>query len=388
LERRSNESSASPVHGSSATARESFISDEKTAAILKSNKWRQHGGGNGFPTRAAIVAGGYLKPKDLCMIPNRLAIALQDAGWWVRSEIVWGKPNSMPDSSGVYRPSGAHEKIFLLTKSGGDVYRARDTGELNFFPDLTERCPLVTDPTRDAPRWINIESYYDAAASACRRRKHRCSAMVARTSTTGRQRPKPTPAARRPDEGGRRRRRDKQRGRRTPARHRASMIAGMNMSREEQRGNGPSAAQLRAGPVADHSAGGVGDRDRLLLRRAFRDLPAERSLRRASWPAARRAASCSIRSAGQGRRPRRRRARAQRDPDRTQPRICRDGVSPHQGAQSPRASRRRPKTATPGLLALLDPPVIKRGGCMISHFDFRREIRRWHWSPARITQAV
>ena len=65
---------------------------------------------------------GTLKPKDLCMVPNRLAIALQDAGWWVRSEIVWGKPNPMPDSSGRYRPSTAHEKIWLLTKSAKSFY--------------------------------------------------------------------------------------------------------------------------------------------------------------------------------------------------------------------------------------------------------------------------
>ncbi|MFG1247631.1 DNA-methyltransferase [Xanthobacter flavus] len=111
------------------------------------------------------VAGGYLKPKDLCMVPNRLAIALQDDGWWVRSEIVWGKTNPMPDSSGAYRPSTAHEKIFLLTKSDdGEVYRARDTGEISFFPDLSERCPLVTDPSREAARWSRIGSYYDAEA--------------------------------------------------------------------------------------------------------------------------------------------------------------------------------------------------------------------------------
>lgn len=73
-------------------------------------------------TPARIIAGGTLKPKDLCMVPNRLAIALQDAGWWVRSEIVWGKPNPMPDSSGRYRPSTAHEKIWLLTKSANSYY--------------------------------------------------------------------------------------------------------------------------------------------------------------------------------------------------------------------------------------------------------------------------
>lgn len=75
-------------------------------------------------TPGRIAAGGYLKAKDLCMIPNRLAIALQDDGWWVRSEIVWGKPNPMPDSSGKYRPSTSHEKIFLLTKTGKSFYDA------------------------------------------------------------------------------------------------------------------------------------------------------------------------------------------------------------------------------------------------------------------------
>lgn len=136
---------------------------EKTARVgLSENKGSIAGAHGG-----RVVAGGYLKPKDLCMIPNRLAIALQDAGWWVRSEIVWGKPNAMPDSSGVYRPSGAHEKIFLLTKSGdADVWRARDTGQLSFDPDLSQTCPLVTKPDKIAPRWSRLGSYYDAGAVA------------------------------------------------------------------------------------------------------------------------------------------------------------------------------------------------------------------------------
>lgn len=72
-------------------------------------------------TGGRIVAGGYLKPKDLCMIPNRLAIALQDDGWYVRSEIIWHKPNPMPES--VYdRPTTAHEKIWLLTKAEDYFY--------------------------------------------------------------------------------------------------------------------------------------------------------------------------------------------------------------------------------------------------------------------------
>jgi DNA modification methylase len=63
-----------------------------------------------------VRPGGYLKPKDLCMIPNRLAIALQDDGWWVRSEIIWNKTNPKPESIDD-RPAAVHEKIWLLTKS-------------------------------------------------------------------------------------------------------------------------------------------------------------------------------------------------------------------------------------------------------------------------------
>ncbi len=112
-----------------------------------------------------VVAGDLVKPKDLLMIPNRLAIALQDAGWWVRAECIWGKPNAMPDSSGSQRPSAAHEKVFLLTKSAdAAVWRARDTGELSFNPDLSQRCPLITDPSREGHRWVCIGSYYDANA--------------------------------------------------------------------------------------------------------------------------------------------------------------------------------------------------------------------------------
>ncbi|WGD31227.1 site-specific DNA-methyltransferase [Ancylobacter sp. WKF20] len=71
-----------------------------------------------------VVAGGVLKPKDLCMVPNRLAIALQEDGWWVRSEIIWGKPNPMPESARD-RPATAHEKVFLLSKAERYFYDAK-----------------------------------------------------------------------------------------------------------------------------------------------------------------------------------------------------------------------------------------------------------------------
>jgi len=56
-----------------------------------------------------------LKPKDLIGIPWRLAFALQDDGWYLRSDIVWYKPNCQPESV-KDRPTRAHEYIFLFSK--------------------------------------------------------------------------------------------------------------------------------------------------------------------------------------------------------------------------------------------------------------------------------
>lgn len=65
----------------------------------------------------------YYKPKDLCMIPARAAIALQADGWYLRSDIIWAKKNPMPESV-TDRPSKQHEYIFLLTKSPTYFYDA------------------------------------------------------------------------------------------------------------------------------------------------------------------------------------------------------------------------------------------------------------------------
>jgi len=57
-----------------------------------------------------------LKAKDAILMPFRVALAAQADGWWVRSVIIWAKPNPMPESVRD-RPTDAHEYIFLLTKS-------------------------------------------------------------------------------------------------------------------------------------------------------------------------------------------------------------------------------------------------------------------------------
>jgi site-specific DNA-methyltransferase (adenine-specific) len=57
-----------------------------------------------------------LKPKDLIGVPWRLAFALQEDGWYLRADIVWNKPNAMPESV-KDRPTRAHEYLFMFAKS-------------------------------------------------------------------------------------------------------------------------------------------------------------------------------------------------------------------------------------------------------------------------------
>ena len=65
----------------------------------------------------------FLKPKDLCGMPWRLAFALQAAGWYLRSDIIWHKPNPMPESC-TDRPTKSHEYLFLLSKKAKYFYDA------------------------------------------------------------------------------------------------------------------------------------------------------------------------------------------------------------------------------------------------------------------------
>ncbi len=62
------------------------------------------------------IAPAGFKPKDLIGIPWRVALALQEDGWYLRSDIIWAKPNCMPEGV-TDRPTRSHEYIFLLTKS-------------------------------------------------------------------------------------------------------------------------------------------------------------------------------------------------------------------------------------------------------------------------------
>jgi DNA modification methylase len=71
-------------------------------------------GGVSNKNGVGYIAG--LKPKDLLGIPWRVAFALQDDGWYLRSDIIWAKPNPMPESV-TDRPTKSHEYVFLLAKA-------------------------------------------------------------------------------------------------------------------------------------------------------------------------------------------------------------------------------------------------------------------------------
>lgn len=81
---------------------------------------KRWGGGNNWDAT--------LKPKDLCGIPWRVALALQADGWWLRQDIIWSKPNPMPESV-KDRCTKAHEYIFLMSKNQHYHYDAEAIAE-------------------------------------------------------------------------------------------------------------------------------------------------------------------------------------------------------------------------------------------------------------------
>lgn len=85
------------------------------------------------PNRWISIPSG-IKPKDLIGIPWRVAFALQADGWYLRSDIIWSKPNPMPESV-TDRPTKAHEYIFLLSKSARYHYDADAVREPDGYTD-------------------------------------------------------------------------------------------------------------------------------------------------------------------------------------------------------------------------------------------------------------
>ena len=93
----------------------------------KGGQKERRGQADGYnPTRDCTRYG--LKHKDLVGIPWRVAFALQADGWWLRQDIIWHKPNPMPESV-TDRCTKAHEYVFLMAKGERYLYDARSIAE-------------------------------------------------------------------------------------------------------------------------------------------------------------------------------------------------------------------------------------------------------------------
>jgi DNA modification methylase len=131
-----------------------------TLALARLTSSGHHGGWEGRASRAANTVTGNLKPKDLVMMPHRLALALQADGWWVRSDVAWSKPNPMPESLSGWRweqcraktqAHADHEKALQerMVEVGGDRARAAldvrtDRAALDVWESCTG-CPKCRD---------------------------------------------------------------------------------------------------------------------------------------------------------------------------------------------------------------------------------------------------
>lgn len=93
-----------------------------------------------------------LKPKDLIGVPWRVAFALQADGWYLRSEVIWYKPNAQPESV-KDRPARAHEHVFLLSKSEQYFYNheaVREQGDHGLPRNLRSVWQVNTEPYPEA----------------------------------------------------------------------------------------------------------------------------------------------------------------------------------------------------------------------------------------------
>ncbi len=86
------------------------------------------------------------KPKNLIGIPWRVAFALQADGWYLRSDIIWSKPNCMPESV-TDRPTKSHEYLFLMTKEKKYYYNAKAVREADAGRDHPRNILHKSEPS-------------------------------------------------------------------------------------------------------------------------------------------------------------------------------------------------------------------------------------------------
>lgn len=113
---------------------DSYSGGQSRGKTEPSGKQQTNHGTDWFCGNGRGEAAPGLKPKDLCLIPARVALAAQQDSWWVRSLIIWAKPNPMPESV-TDRPTDAYEHILMLTKSERYFWDAEAVKEPSVEPD-------------------------------------------------------------------------------------------------------------------------------------------------------------------------------------------------------------------------------------------------------------
>ena len=118
------------------------LKDDGTLWVNMGDSYASDTKGSGCPSDKQLSNAGSrygcrklnhgLKTKDLCGIPWRLAFAMQADGWYLRSDIIWHKPNPMPESV-TDRPTKSHEYIFLLSKRERYFYDAEAIRESSVY---------------------------------------------------------------------------------------------------------------------------------------------------------------------------------------------------------------------------------------------------------------
>tara|TARA_R110002110_G_scaffold105950_1_gene265913 strand:- start:6121 stop:7332 length:1212 start_codon:yes stop_codon:yes gene_type:complete len=114
---------------------------------------------SGTGPSASTKQSGF-KQKDLMGLPWRVALALQDDGWYLRRDIIWHKPNPMPESA-TDRPATAHEYVFLLTKQPRYFYDAdavRTITGKEASPENYGGKGLITHPTGPERKAVDLGS--------------------------------------------------------------------------------------------------------------------------------------------------------------------------------------------------------------------------------------
>jgi len=119
----------------------------------------------GHEGRQHLRIASNVKPKDLLGIPWRVAFALQADGWYLRSDIIWAKPNPMPESV-TDRPTKAHEYLFLLAKSER-YYYDQDAIREAHAPESLARYEYGLNVSAPADGYINAGAANKRAIGHC-----------------------------------------------------------------------------------------------------------------------------------------------------------------------------------------------------------------------------